>query len=420
MVATQNAQEVKAYGYRWVVLAVYMFISLVMQIFWICYAPITGLAAEFYGVGDMEIGLLAMIFMYVYIPLAIPASWAIDTWGFKKAVGLGAILMAVFGVMRALNATNYTWALIATIGIAVAQPLFLNSGTKVAAKWFPLQERATVIGIGAIAPFLGIVLGQMLTPGLVTSFGLPTTLWIYGILGVMSAVLFLLFAKENPPTPAGYEERVLMLDGLKHIFSLRDFYLIAFVLFVVNAIFNGVSTWVEVIVRPKGLDIGQAGTIGGLLMIGGIVGVFVLPVISDRTHKRKIVFLIGLLLSVPFLVGMVIFNSYALLMTTTFLLGFFMMGTLPVALQYGTEILYPAPEGTSGGMLTLAGQLSVIGITAMGAFNEATGSFNPTLLVLAALMVVSAGLVWLMKESKLMQQTQAGTEKQEAAKATVH
>jgi MFS family permease len=211
-----------------------------------------------------------------------------------------------------------------------------------------------------------------------------------------------------------------MLDGLKHIFSLRDFYLIAFVLFVVNAIFNGLSTWVEVIVRPKGLDIGQAGTIGGLLMVGGIVGVFVLPVISDRTHIRKIVFLAGLLLSVPFLVGMVIFNSYALLMISTFLLGLFMMGILPVALQYGTEICYPAPEGTSGGMLTLAGQLSVIGITAMGAFNEATCSFNPTLLVLAVLMVVSAGLVWLMKESKLMQQAQAGTEKQEAEKAPAH
>jgi len=58
--------------------------------------------------------------------------------------------------------------------------------------------------------------------------------------------------------------------------------------------FNGVSTWVEVIVRPKGLDITQAGMIGGLLLIGGIVGVFVLPPISDRMHKRKPIFMIGL------------------------------------------------------------------------------------------------------------------------------
>jgi hypothetical protein len=39
---------------------------------------------------------------------------------------------------------------------------------------------------------------------------------------------------------------------------------------------------------------------------------------------------------------------------------------------------------------------------------------------LAALMVVSAGLVWLMKESKLMQQSQSETKTQEAAKVTAH
>jgi hypothetical protein len=40
-------------------------------------------------------------------------------------------------------------------------------------------------------------------------------------------------------------------------------------------------------------------------------------------------------------------------------------------------------------MFTLAGQLSVILITAMGWSNEVLGSFIPSLLVLAGLMVVS-------------------------------
>ena len=36
---------------------VFMFINLTIQILWITYAPITGLAAEFYGVTDLQIGL---------------------------------------------------------------------------------------------------------------------------------------------------------------------------------------------------------------------------------------------------------------------------------------------------------------------------------------------------------------------------
>ena len=43
----------KLYPYRWVVLAVFMFINLTIQILWISYAPITGPAAQFYGVSDL-------------------------------------------------------------------------------------------------------------------------------------------------------------------------------------------------------------------------------------------------------------------------------------------------------------------------------------------------------------------------------
>jgi MFS family permease len=410
MTAETQSKEVKVYGYRWVVLLSFMAISLTMQIFWICYAPITGLAAERYGVTDLQIGLLAMLFMYIYIPLAIPASWAIDTWGFKKAVGLGAVLMAIFGMMRAFNTSSYTSALIATIGIAVAQPLFLNAGTKVAAKWFPLHERATVIGLGTVAPFLGIVIGQMVTPSLVDSYGFETMLMIYGVAGAISSVLFLILAREDPPTPAGYEERVLMLDGLKHIFKLKDFYLLAFIMFITGTVFNGVSTWVEVIVRPKGFDFDQAGMVGGMLLLGGILGVFILPPISDKRHQRKPIFLIGLVLAIPFLLGLTLLGNYVLVLVSTFILGVFMMGISPVAMQYATEICYPAPEGTSMGMFTLAGQLSVLLITAMGWSNEVLGSFEPSLLLLAGLMVVSAILLSMMKESKMMLQAAAEAE----------
>jgi len=398
-----NNSEIKVYGYRWVVLLVYMFVSLIMQVYWIAYAPITGEAATHFGVTDLQIGILAMSFMYTYIPLAIPASWAIDTWGFKKAVGAGAVLMGVCGLLRGVFTTDYTWTLIFTIGIAIAQPLFLNAGTKMAALWFPIEERATVIGLGSVAPFLGIVIGQMLTPILVINYSFSTAHLIYGIVGVVSAVVFLIFAREAPPTPAGHEERVAMFAGLKHMLRLKDFYYLAIIGFITGAIFNGVSTWVEVIVRPKGLDIAQAGMIGGLLLLGGIVGVFVLPPLSDRLHKRKPIFMIGLIAAIPFMIGLALLSSYMPLIITTFMLGLFMMGIAPVSAQYATEKCYPAPEATSAGLLTLAGQLSVIAISVMGWSNERFGSFTPSLLVLAGGLVVCAILLSFMTESKIMQ-----------------
>ena len=108
----------RVYPYRWVILAVFAFINLTIQVLWICFAPITGPAAQFYGVSDLQIGLLAMLFMIVYVPLSIPVSWMIDTLGYRKAVGIGAVLLGVFGLLRGLFAADYTLVFITTLGVA--------------------------------------------------------------------------------------------------------------------------------------------------------------------------------------------------------------------------------------------------------------------------------------------------------------
>ena len=133
----------KVYGYRWIVLLAFMLVTAVNQLLWITFAPITADSAAFYGVDELSIGLLSMSFMIVYVFVSIPASWLIDTYGFRLAVGIGAALTGVFGLTRGLLATSYTWVLISQIGIAIGQPLILNAVTRVASRWFPLQDRAT-------------------------------------------------------------------------------------------------------------------------------------------------------------------------------------------------------------------------------------------------------------------------------------
>jgi len=128
----------KVYGYRWVVLLAFMLVVVVNQLLWITFAPITSSAAKYYGVSDLSIGLLSMSFMIVYIVISIPASWAIDTYGIRVAVGIGAALTGIFGLLRGLWAVDYTLVLISQIGIAVGQPFILNAITKVAARWFPI------------------------------------------------------------------------------------------------------------------------------------------------------------------------------------------------------------------------------------------------------------------------------------------
>ena len=87
-----EASNFKAYKYRWIILCAYMFIVAVNQLLWITFAPITASATLYYGVSDLQIGLLSMCFMIVFIFVSIPASWIIDTYGIRIGVGIGAVL----------------------------------------------------------------------------------------------------------------------------------------------------------------------------------------------------------------------------------------------------------------------------------------------------------------------------------------
>jgi len=391
----------RLYGYRWVVLAVFMFINITIQILWISYAPITTPAAQFYGVSDAQIGLFAEMFMIAFIPLSLPVSWAIDTYGFHKAVGLGAILMAIFGILRGLSG-SYSLILWSTVGLAVAQPFLLNAWTKVPAQWFGIEERATAVGLVTLSSLLGVAIGEAVPPILLQGgMSIEREQLIFGAIAAFSSLLFLILAREKPatpPCPPGQEVRSLMLDGLKHALVIKDFWLLLFVSFVGLGIFNGVSTWVEDIIRPRGFTPTDAGTLGALMVVGGILGAVVLPPFSDKQHKRIRYLLIGFLLAIPGLLGVAYATNFWLLMVSGFWLGFFLISTGPIGFQYAAEVTRPTPEGTSNGLMQLFGQASVIYVSIMVALKSSGGSFTPSLLLAVGLIVISLILITQMKD----------------------
>jgi MFS family permease len=396
-----NNQTYRVYGYRWVVLGVFMFVNLTVQMLWITFAPITGPAANFYGVTDLQIGYLAMSFMITYLFLSFPASWVIDTYGFRKAVSIGAVLMSVFAILRGLAGDNYTLVLIGSIGIGIGQPFLMNSWTKVPANWFSFNERATAVGLVTLANLLGTALGMLLTPILTEELSIPTVQLIYGGVAALATVLFIILSREHPatpPCPPGMEVRSLMLDGLKQIVRSVPFWLFVIVYFVGLGIFNGISTWVENIIRPRGFTPIDAGSLGASMIVGGILGAVIIPLLSDRQHKRQRFMLLGVLLAIPGLLGVAFANSLWLILLSAFWMGFFLISVAPVGMQYVAEVTYPAPEGTSNGLIQFAGQLSVIYVYIMEAMKSPNGAFTSSLLLSVGLLVVLVGVITQMKD----------------------
>jgi MFS family permease len=397
--------SVRTYGYRWALLLVFMLVGALNQALWITFAPITSDAMRFYATSDIAVGLLSLVFMAVYILLFLPSAWLIDNWGFRGAVSLGAAIQAVFAVTRGVFADNYTLVFISQVGIAMGQPLILGAITKLAARWFLKSERATAVGLGTLSIYLGVLAGLVVTPILLPRIGMQRMLLAGGIVSAAAAVLFILMAREHPPTPpgpVGQDERVLMFDGLKSMLRQKDFILLLVIFFIGLGMFNGITTWIEEIVGPRGFSPAQAGVAGGVMLIGGIIGAVAIPLVSDSQRRRKPYIINALAGLLPGLVGLTFSTSYWLLLVSSFVFGFFLLSAGPIGFQYGAEITLPAPEGTSNSMLLVMGQISgIVFIFGMDALKSPQGSMSVSLIGLVVLTVIAVLLSLFLKESPI-------------------
>lgn len=283
----------------------------------------------------------------------------------------------------------------------------MNSMTKVAARWFPVNERATATGIATMAGYLGMIVAMILTPALAKSYGMGKMLMIYGYVAGACAVVFIVFSKERPPIPPGPGEDLINQFDLKDVKALlfnHDFKYLMISMFVVMGIFNAVMTWIEDMLVPKGVSADQAGLIGGIMIVVGLIGAVVLPSMSDKLRRRRPFLIWPIIATIPGFAGLTFFYDFKLLLVSAAVMGFFVMGMGPIAFQYGAEIAYPVPEGTSYGILMIMGQISgILFIYLMDALRSSiTGDMTFSLAILIFLMIALLFLIVRLRESSLI------------------
>jgi MFS family permease len=274
--------------------------------------------------------------------------------------------------------------------IAIAQPFLLNSITKLSANWFPNSERTTATGLSLISQFLGMLLGLLFAPFLVIGVNdLSLLLLVYGILALLSGVLFVIFAKNEPPTPPSKDatvEKVFNFKGIKDLFTNKYFLILIFIFFIGLGTFNMVASYIDKFLQPRGFTEVDAGIIGALMLLGGIMGCIVMSAISDKYKKRKLLIIISILITTVSLAILTFAADIILVSLFGFLLGFGILSAGPVALEYAVEITSPIPEASSNGILMMVGQVGgIIFIVALLDLKLPSGDYFPSLLVLAIL-----------------------------------
>ncbi|GAA2091972.1 MFS transporter [Aeromicrobium tamlense] len=383
--STDHASRVLAA--RWPALAAFALLVMTTQVLWLTFAAVTPQTATHLGVSEGAVGDLAVVNAAMFVLLAIPTGRWMDR-SYERALAAGALFTAVGAIVRALDPSSYAVILTGQVIMSVGQPLVLNALTKVAARHFPDREQTTAISVAAGAQYAGILVAVLTSAWLVDAGGFRLLLVSHAVLAVVAAAAVLLSLR----LPA----HAVDVLGRARLGELRRDPLVwkmAGLLFLGFGIYNGIATWLDSILVDFGHP-GLAGPVIATMTLAGIAGAAVLPGLAAARDARRTVALGATATLAVVMVALAATQPVWLVYLGLALVGFMLMGTLPVVLDWSELHVGPTRAGTVTGMLLLAGNLGAVLVVLT--VQLAIGDPTAALVVMAAWAVPGFVVAWLL------------------------
>jgi predicted MFS family arabinose efflux permease len=371
---------------RWATLGAYSLIVGVSQMLWLNFAPLLTLVQHRYGVSELVASLLVLVFPLLYVVFSIPAGALTDARGYRFTAGLGALVMTASAFVRIFEGSFWP-LLVGQIGIAVAQPYIVNAVSKLVADWFSPAQGAIATGLATMGMFIGMAAGMAVTPALVADFGLRAAMVVFASVTLASSIAFAIAVHPNDMAPPEPSAQLGAASGFGPLLRNRHLRLLFALSLLGLGVFNGLTTWLEQILAPRGIDAEQAGLIGGAILVGGIGGSVLIPALSDVTKRRK-PFLLGcvalaLITLYPLCTG----DRYSLLLLTGALHGFFFLPSFALLLEMCSQIAGARSAGAATSLLMLTGNAGgVLVVLAMPLVKGQGTDFRASILLMTALL----------------------------------
>ena len=277
----------------WLLVAVYYFYQYALRS-----APSVMMPqlTDAFGVSALGVSTIVGMFYYGYSPFSLVAGTAIDRFGAKRIIPIGAALVGVGALLFGMG--NVAAANIGRFLQGAGGVFALVGAVYLVTKNFPARMAASFIGATQMFGMAGGSAGQFLV-GPIIKRGLPWgQFWIYAcIVGLaLSTCLLLFLPKEARSAPAAEAGGIAsILEPLKTVFLNPQSILcglISGLLFIPTTIFG--MTWgVRFLQEARGREYEAAVTLAATVPFGWMIGCPLLGFISDRLGRRKPVILGG-------------------------------------------------------------------------------------------------------------------------------
>jgi sugar phosphate permease len=345
----------RAITVAWLLTAVYYFYQYVLRS-----APAVMMPelSEAFGLSAMGVASLAGLFYYGYSPFSLVAGVALDRWGARTVVPIGAAAVGVGALLFATGNGN-----VASAGRFVqgAGGVFaLLGAVYLATKYFPASRAATLIGATQMFGMAGGFAGQFVVGPAIAS-GVPwSRFWIcMGFAGIAISVLLILFLPRSEASAQRGGWLKEAGQALGTVFRNPQSImcgLIAGLLFIPTTIFDMV--WgVRYLQEAHGFDYGEAVMRSSTVPLGWIIGCPLLGFVSDRMGRRKPVIAVSALVLLACL-AWILFGPHELL--PPYLVGFVAGAASGAAMIPYTIIKEANPANMSG---TATGVINFLNFT---------------------------------------------------------
>ena len=156
------------------------------------------------GIGDVAMGFLFSAFGWAYVIGQVPGGMILDRFGSGKVYGTVIItwtviigLHALIGFLAPLAAFISLFLLRILCGF-ISAPVF-PANARIVGEWFPPSERGRAASVFSSAQYFAIVLFGPLIGWIAQEFGWMNVFFVFGIIGLACAVLWVNFYKDPVP-----------------------------------------------------------------------------------------------------------------------------------------------------------------------------------------------------------------------------
>lgn len=306
---------------------------------------------------------------------------------------------------------TYEMFLVAALGVGLAGGGFAV-GIAYVSQWYGPEKQGTALGIFGVGN-VGAAITNFGAPLLLVALGWEATAQVYAVILAIIAVLFFVFAKDDPKLAArrkNKEKARPILEQLEPLKSIQVWRFSLYYFFVFGA-FVALALWLpRYYVGVYGLSITTAGMLAACYALPGSVFRALGGWMSDRYGARTVMYwtfsacvIACFFLSYPatsYIVdgieGPIEFNiaiSLPVFVGLTIILGFF-MSLGKAAVYKHIPVYYPDHVGSVGGVVGLVGGLGgfILPIT-FGLMNDFIGVWTSCFMLLFG--ITAFALLWM-------------------------